>query len=105
MPCLARANYLCVLFCKCISLLSVLSWTPFRDIFRFSARHSDVDDGNFVKSMALKDMDLKARPNAKKSTLIIHSSKKVQTCPCTAAVAMLCLVSAMRCAYVWSLWF
>ncbi|KAF0292053.1 Regulator of G-protein signaling 7 [Amphibalanus amphitrite] len=39
-------------------------------------RPEDVDDGNFVKSMALKDMDLKARPNAKKSTLIIHSSKK-----------------------------
>ncbi|XP_037069486.1 uncharacterized protein LOC119090852 isoform X2 [Pollicipes pollicipes] len=39
-------------------------------------RPQDDDDGRFVKSMALKDVDSKARPNAKKSTLIIHSSKK-----------------------------
>ena len=55
-------------------------------IFRHALHYSssDIDDGNFVKSMALKDMDLKARPNAKKSTLIIHSSKKVNTV-CTVA--------------------
>lgn len=42
------------------------------------SRPSGVEDSSYVTNMALDDMKTTAKPNATKSTLIIHSSKKVK---------------------------